>query len=137
MTTVALIAASIAALVLAAVGVRVYSLVKRLHQLADQVGDVIESSVGPAVKAVGDTARGAQSAVGKLDDGMESLANALGRVDRLTAHMEADSVARTVVQPIVGKLLAWVSGLRKGMKSARGERGEKTEAGEGAETEAG
>lgn len=137
MTTVALIAASLAALVLAALGIRAYCLVKRLHRLADQVGDLVDSDVGPTMRAWGDTARGARGAVEKLDGGLGSLASTLDRADRLTAHLEPDSMTRTVMQPVVAKIVSWVSGVRKGLGSVRKRPAETTGAAEGSDTETG
>lgn len=136
MTTVALIAVSLAALVLAAVGIRVYCLVKRLERLADKVGEVVSSEAGPAVRAVGDVARGARGAAEKLEAGMGSLASTLERADRLTAGLEPDSMARRVVEPVVGKMVTWIMGVRKGLRSVRKEQPEGAAA-EGSETETG
>lgn len=137
MATVALIAASLAALVLAAVGIRAYFLVKRLHGVLDRVDQLVASDATTTVRALGDTARGAQAAVAKLEDGLSALASTLERVDRLSANLEPDSMARTVAQPIVTKVLAWISGLRKGLGSVRKKGAPAGEAAEGAETEAG
>jgi hypothetical protein len=137
MTTVALIAASLAALVLAAVGIRAYFVVKRLHALLDRVDQLVASDVAATVRALGDTARGAQAAVAKLENGLSTLASTLERVDRLSANLEPDSMARTVAQPVVTKVLGWISGLRKGLGSARKKGAPAVEAAEGAETEAG
>jgi hypothetical protein len=137
MTTVALIAASLAGLVLAAVGIRVYFLVKRLERLADQVGEFVASEAGPTVRALGDTARGARGAAEKLEEGLGSLASTLGRVDRLTAELEPDSIARRMVEPVVAKIVSWIMGVRKGLRAVRKEKSERAEAAEGSETETG
>jgi hypothetical protein len=127
MENLALFAAALAAFVLAAVGIRVYFLVKRVHRLLD-------SEVGDMVRAWSDVARGVQEAVGKVDDGLSSLATSLQRVDRLTEKLEPEAMARTVLKPTVAKILSWIRGLRKGLASARG--GEKSPTAED-ETEAG
>jgi len=137
MTTVALIAASLAGLVLAVVGIRVYFLVLRLHRLLDQVGESVASDVGPTMRALGDTARGAQGAVEKLEKGLTSLASTLDRADRLTAELEPDSMARRVMEPVVAKIVAWISGVRKGLGSVRKGRAGAAEAAEGSDTETG
>ncbi|MCJ7822451.1 MAG: hypothetical protein MUQ26_05120 [Armatimonadetes bacterium] len=137
MATVALIAASLAALVLAVVGIRAYFLVKRLHLLLDHVDQLVASDVTTTVRALGDTARGARTAVAKLEGGLSALARTLERVERLSANLEPDSVARTVAQPVVTRLLGWVSGLRKGLGAARTKGPPAGEVAEGAETEAG
>ncbi len=137
MATVALIAASLAGLALAAVGIRAYFLVKRLERLADQLRDFVTSEAGPTMRAVGDTARGARGAAEKLEEGLGSLASTLERADRLTAELEPDSMARRVMEPVVAKIVSWVSGLRKGLGSVRKGRAEAGEAAEGSETETG
>ncbi len=137
MQTVALIAASLAALVLAVVGIRLYFVVKRLHEVLDRVDQLVASEATTTVRALGDTARGAQAAVAKLEDGLAALASTLARVDRLSANLEPDSMARAVAQPIVGKVVAWISGLRKGLGSVRKKGAPPDETAEGAETEAG
>ena len=137
MEKLALLAAAVALLALAAVAIRAYFLVKRIHQLTDQVGRLLESEVSSTIRALGDTARGAQAAVGKLDDGLGSLASSLDRVDRLTAKLEPESLARTVLHPTVARLAAWVGGLRKGLASSRARRRQEEKANEGEHTEAG
>jgi hypothetical protein len=120
MAELALLAAALAGLAVAALAIRAYYAVKGLHQLIERVGRVVESEVAGAVRTLGETARGVQQTVGKLDEGLQSLANTLDRVDRLSAKLEPESLARTVVTPAVAKLATWIGGLRKGLASARG-----------------
>ena len=137
MSTVALIAASLAALVLAVVGIKVYVLLTRVHRLLDQVGRILESDVRPTIEALGGVAQGARRAVGKVDDGLTSVANALERVDRLTGRLEPDSVARGVVEPLVAKILAWITRGQKGAASAGKPGASETSVEQGEEPEAG
>jgi hypothetical protein len=137
MEKLALFAAAVALLALAALAIRAYLLVKRIHDLVDQVGRLVDSDVGSTVRAWGDTARGVQQAVGKLDDGFGSLATSLDRVDRLTERLEPESLARTVVQPAVAKIASWLVGLRKGLASARERPQREPRTTPGEETEAG
>lgn len=130
MATVALMAATVAALVLAAVGIRTYFLLTRIQKLVD-------SEVASTMRALGDTARGAQEALRKLDKGLTSLASSMERVDRLTEHLDPDSMARTMVKPVVAKIVSWISGVRKGLASVRRRKGAEKPIGEGEETEAG
>jgi hypothetical protein len=123
MAELALLAATLAALAVTAVAIRAYLAMGRLHRLVEQVGKV-EAELAQTIEAWGQTARGVQQAVGNLDDGLKSLAKTLERVDRLTERLEPESVARTVVAPMVAKMAAWVSGLRKGLASARGGKGQ-------------
>jgi len=119
MSSFALFAVSLAALAAVAVAIRIFVLVGRLQQLVETVKRTVESDVTDTVRELGETARGVQKAVGKLDDGLGSLASALDRVDRLTEKLEPDSVTRTVVQPAVAKIAAWIGGVRKGVSAAR------------------
>jgi hypothetical protein len=138
MQTFAWFAAAIALLALAALAVRLIMLVARVHALVDKVGGLVENDVASTVRAMGDTARGAQQAIGKLDKGLDSLATSLERVDRITQKLEPESLARTVMQPAVAKVTSWVAGLRRGLSSVltRG-KGQTKEGGEGTETEVG
>ena len=137
MQTVALVAATVVALIFSAVGIRALLLQARIGRLLDQVGRMLESDVRPTIEALGGVAQGARKAVGKVDDGLTSVANTLARVDRMTARLEPDSVARNVVEPLVTKILAWITGGRKGAASggkpdapeASVEQGEEPEAG--------
>ena len=113
MSSLALFALTLAALAAVAVGIRIFVLVGRLQQLLETVKRTVESDVTDTVRELG------EKAVGKLDDGLGSLASSLDRVDRLTEKLEPDSVTRTVVQPAVAKIAAWIGGVRKGMSAAR------------------
>ena len=137
MEKLALLAAALALLALTALAVRAYFLLKRIHQLVDQVGRLVDSDVASTVRALGDTARGAQQAVGKLDKGLASLANSLDRLDRLTVNLEPESLARTVLQPALAKTVAWLGGVRKGLASVRVRASKQKRVGEAAETETG
>lgn len=119
MSGFALFAVSLAALAAVAVAIRIFVLLGRVQQLVETVKRTVESDVTDTVRELGETARGVQKAVGKLDDGLGSLASSLDRVDRLTEKLEPDSVTRTVVQPAVAKIAAWIGGVRKGMSAAR------------------
>jgi len=121
MAELALLAAALAGVAVAALAIRGYYAVKGLHQLIDRLGQVVETEVAGAVRTLGETARGVQQTVGKLDDGLQSLANTLERVDRLSAKLEPESLARRVMTPAAAKLATWVGGLRKGLASARGD----------------
>lgn len=137
MSTVALIAASLAALVLAVVGIKVYVLLTRVHRLMDQLGRILESDVRPTIEALGGVAQGARKAVGKVDDGLTAVASTLERVDRVTGQLEPDSVARGLLEPLVARILAWITRGQRGAASAgkagacetSAERGEEPEAG--------
>ena len=131
------LAAAIALLALAALAIRVYVLVTRVHRLTDQVSRLVESDVAAAIRALGDTARGARHAIGKLDDGFASLAKSLQRIDRLTEKLEPESMAQTVLRPAVAKIGSWLAGVRRGLASVRTRRGRDAGAGEAGETEAG
>ena len=130
MATVALIAAAVAALALAAVGIRLYFLLTRIQKLVD-------SEVASTIRALGDTARGAQETLRKLDKGLTSLGSSLERVDRLTEHLEPESMARKMMKPVVAKIVSWISGVRQGLASVRRRKAVEKSVGEGEETEAG
>jgi len=122
MKTAALIAttaATVAMLVCIAVGIGALLLQARIRRLADQMQKTLESEVSTTLRAWRDAAQGLREAVAKLDSGLGSLANTLQRLDRLTEKLEPDALARTLLQPALAKLLAWLGGLRKGLASAR------------------
>ena len=112
MNTLVLAAAFIALAAVTAVAVRAYLFVKRVHQLVDR-------DVSAVIQDLGETVQGARRAVGKLDDNLDSLASTLARIDRVTAALEPDSLARVVAQPALRKLATWLGGLRRGLAAAR------------------
>jgi len=116
MNTLVLAAAFIALVAVTAVAVRAYLLVKRLHDLVDR-------DVSAVIEDLGETVQGTRRAVGKVDDNLDSLASTLARVDRVTAALEPDSLARVVAQPALRKLATWLGGLRRGLATARSQSG--------------
>jgi hypothetical protein len=125
MSELVLLAAVVALLALAALAIRAYFLVRRAHQFLDQVGRLVEEEVRVTLGRLAETARGVEKTVGKLDEGLSSLASTLARVDRLGEKLEPESLARTIISPAVGKITSWIAGVRRGMRSvrARKERG--------------
>lgn len=131
------LAAAVALLALAALAIRAYLFVKRLHRLTDQISRLVESDVAPSIRALGDIAQGARQAVGKLDDGLGSLANSLQRIDRLTEKLEPEAMTRTMLHPAVAKIVSWLTGVRKGIASVRAHRRGHAGASDAEEAEAG
>ena len=102
-----------------AVGIGALCLQARIRRLADRFQSVLDSEVTSLVRAWAEAARGVQQAAGELDHGLGALSRTLERLDRLSERLEPDALARTVLQPALAKLLAWVGGLRRGLASAR------------------
>ncbi len=117
MTTVALVFATIAALVFIAVGIGALCVQARIRDLVDRLQSILDSEVTPLVRAWTEAARGVQHSAGELDRGLGALARTLDRLDRLTEKLQPDSLARTLLHPALAKLLAWLGGFRKGVAS--------------------
>lgn len=137
MEKVALAAATLAALVVAVVAIRLYMLISRAQSAVDRLERLLGSEAVSAVRAWEEAARGVGEAAGKLGAGLESLASALRRLDRVTEKVEPEVLRLTAIQPAVAKVASWLGGVSKGLADVMG-RGPKTKAaGEGVETEAG
>ena len=130
MNTLVMVAALAALLALTAVAIRAYLLIGRVHQLVD-------SEVSATIRSLEETVQGVRRTAGKLDDNLESLGTTLARVERLTATLEPDALARTVAQPALRTLASWLRGLRRGLESVRGEHPRLREAKGEDESEAG
>jgi hypothetical protein len=136
MEKVALGAATLAALAVIVLCVKLYALISRAESVVERLGRLVESEVGSALRSWEEAARGVQAVAGKLDDGLEALASTLHRVDRITAKLEPEVLRLTAIQPTVAKVASWLSGIRKGLAGAVGQR-PKADAGDGVETELG
>jgi hypothetical protein len=137
MQTVALVVATVTALVFTAVGVRALFLQARIGRLIEQAGGTLDSDVRQALAAWVEAARGLQQAVGKLEQGMTALNRSLDRVDRITKTLEGDLHALSVVQPVISRIGSWLGGVRKGLSKVGGGRAGVRRAAEGVDTEAG
>jgi hypothetical protein len=137
MQTVALVVATVAALVLTAVGVRALFLQARIGRLIEQAGRTLDSDARQALGAWTEAARGLQQAVGKLEQGAAALNRSLDRVDRITKTLEADLRALSVIQPTISRIGSWLGGVRKGLSELGGRRPRVGRAAEGVDTEAG
>jgi hypothetical protein len=115
MSSVALIAITLAALAVAALAVRTYVLVRRAHEVVDRVAEVVDTDIAGTAQAWRETARGVQQAAGKLERGLSSLASTADRLDRLAAKLDQEPLARLLVAPTLSKLSAWVAGVRRGL----------------------
>ncbi len=118
MTSFALLAVGVAGLAVAVVAVRAWLGLARLERALRS----LEAHAEATAREWQEAARGVRRVAGKLEGGVESLANTLERVDRMTAAVEPQSLARTVVAPAAERLGAWLAGLRKGLAGLRGER---------------
>jgi hypothetical protein len=112
MELLVLVTAFVALLALTAVAIRLYMLVRRVHQLVD-------GEISATVRNLGETVQGIRRTVGKLDEGLASLNSTLSRVDRVTTTLEPESLARTMAQPALRKLASWLGGLRRGLATVR------------------
>jgi len=137
MQTVALVVATVAALVFTAVGVRALLLQARIGRLIEQAGRTLDPDVRQALAAWAEAARGLQQAVGKLEQGMAVLNRSLDRVDRITKTLEADLDTLSAIQPVVSRIGSWLGGVRKGLSEVGGRRPKARRAAEGVDTEAG
>jgi len=119
MTTAALVCATVVAIIFICVGIGALCLQARLRRLLAQVENTLDPEVREMLRAWREAAQGVQQAARKLDEGLAALARTLERVDRLSQKLEPDSLARTLLQPAVAKLLAWLAGVQKGLASVR------------------
>lgn len=135
MENLALLAATLAATALIVLSVRVYALVARATAVVEKAGRLMDTEVTEAVRAWGEAARGVENAVGKLDQGLESLTITLARVDRVTQKLEPETLTLSMLQPAFAKVSSWLGGVRRGLSEVAGHRAKTT--GEGVETEVG
>ena len=135
MANFALVLAILAALLFIFLLAKVYVLVARATAVLDKIGRLVDAEMVEAVGAWGEAARGVQNAVGKLDQGLESLSGILARLDRATQRLEPEALTLSVLQPALAKVGSWLGGVRRGLSGVTGHR-EKT-VGEGVETEVG
>jgi len=137
METLALLAATLAAVALIVVSVKAYFLMIRAQAVVDRLGRLVDSELTPTVRAWEETARGVQNAARKLDEGLGSLARTLGRVDRMSEKLEPEVVTLSVIQPAMAKVVSWLGGVRKGLGDVVGHRPRAKGTAEGVETEVG
>jgi uncharacterized protein YoxC len=116
MDKLVLLAALVALIALTVAVIRLCALIKRLHRLVD-------CEVSATVRDMGETVQGIRRTVGKLDDGLDSLNSTLARVDRMTATVAPESLARSVAQPALRKVASWLGGLRRGLAAQSGRTG--------------
>jgi len=109
---------TLAGLAVLAAAVSWLFLVRRLRQLADQIGHAVQAEARQAFLSWKAAADAVQRSAGKLDQGLESLARTLDRADRVTERLEPESLTHTVVAPLLVKIGAWLGGFRKGLGSA-------------------
>jgi len=137
MTTIALVAATAAALVFIAVGVRALLLQRRIARLLDQVRRTLDSDVRQALVAWTEAAQGVQRVAGKLEEAIEPLNACLCRADRVSERFEPDLLAVSMIQPAITRMSTWLDGVRKGLSEIRGRRPRRPPPGGGIDTEAG
>ena len=137
METLALLAATLAAVALIVVSVKAYFLMIRAQAVVDRLGRLVDSELTPTVRAWEETARGVQNAARKLDEGLGSLARTLARVDRMSEKLEPEVVTLSVIQPAMAKVVSWLGGVRKGLGEVVGHRPRAKGTAEGVETEVG
>jgi len=137
METLALLAATLAAVALIVVSVKAYFLMIRAQAVVDRLGRLVDSELTPTVRAWEETARGVQNAARKLDEGLGSLARTLARVDRMSEKLEPEVVTLSVIQPAMAKVVSWLGGVRKGLGDVVGHRPRAKGTAEGVETEVG
>ena len=123
MEQLALLGAFVAAIAIAALAIRAYYLIKRVHAIVDSV----EKEIAPITRGANEIVQTVKGAADKLDAGAASVAKALERVDHLTERLEPESWPRTLVGSTLGRLKSWVAGFRKGVASVRGAKGAKGE----------
>lgn len=135
MADLAMAVATLAALALIFLAVKIYLLVARATTLVDKVGRLVDTEIAEAARAWGEAARGVQNAVGKLDQGLESLSVTLGRVDRVAQRLEPEQLTLSMLQPALAKVSSWLGGVRRGLSEVTGHKAKAV--GEGVETEVG
>jgi hypothetical protein len=132
-----LVAATAAALVLIAVGVRALLLQTRIAHLLDQVQRTLDSDVRQALGAWTEAAQGVQRAAGKLEEAIGPLNACLCRADRVSERLEPDLLAVSMIQPAITRMSTWLDGVRRGLSEIRGRRPRRPLPGSGIDTEAG
>ena len=135
METLALLAATLAAAALVALIIKAYILVARATALVEKVGQLVDADIATSARSWGEAARGVQTAVGKLERGLESLSSTLARIERMTQRLEAEAMTLSVLQPALAKVGSWLGGLRRGFSGVVGHKVKPP--GEGVETEVG
>ncbi|MFB3881035.1 MAG: hypothetical protein ACE149_07210 [Armatimonadota bacterium] len=137
MTTIALVAATAAALVFIAVGVRALLLQARIARLVDQIQRTLDSDLRQTLGAWRQAAQGVQRTAGKLEDAIVPLNACLCRADRVSERFEPDLLTVSMIQPAIARVSSWLDGVRKGLSGARGGRPKRTPPGGSIETEVG
>lgn len=137
METVALLAATLAAVALIVISVKAYFVMVRAEAVVARLGRLIDAELSPTVRAWEETARGVQSATRKLDEGLSPLVRTLARVDRVSEKLEPEALTLSVVQPAVTKVVSWLGGVKKGLGEVVGHRPRAKGTAEGVETEVG
>jgi hypothetical protein len=135
METLALFAAILAAAALIVLIIKAYIFVARATAVLEKVGHLVDTDVAAAARSWCEAARGVQNAVGKLDQGLESLSSTLARVDRMTQKLEPETLTLSMLQPALSRVSSWLGGIRRGLSEVVGRKGKL--ASEGVETEAG
>lgn len=123
MAVVSQAAVTVAALVVAALGVRLYLLAGRVRAVAEEVRKALNPELTAAVREWREAALGVKQAVGKVDRGASSLAEVLARLERVSGRLEQDSLVRVLMSPAVAKATAWLAGVRRGLAKVQQQRG--------------
>jgi hypothetical protein len=126
MAEVTLVAATVAALAVVVLVIRMLFLIRRVQRVWERLDRAIESDLSPAVRELGEVARGIRQAAGKLDGDLVSLGRTLDRVDRFTEKLEPELLAHLLTGPLA-RVASWVAGVRRGLrvhahKDSRGRR---------------
>jgi len=115
MAEVTLVAAALAALAVVVLVIRLLFLARRVQRVWERIDRTIESDLSPAIRELGETARGIRQAAGKLDANLVSLGHTLDRADRFTEKLEPELLAHLLTGPLA-RVASWVAGVRRGMR---------------------
>jgi len=118
MTTVALVAGTLAALAVIILVIRVLFLVRRVQQVWERLDQAVEGDLRPGIREWGEAARGIRRAAGKLEGNLTSLGRTLDWVGLFTDKLEPELVAHLLTGPL-GRLASWVAGVRRGLRAYR------------------
>ncbi len=115
MAEVTLIAAAVAAMAVVVLVIRLLFLVRRVQRVWDRLDRAIESDLSPAIRELGEVARGIRQATGKLDADLVSLGRTLDRADRFTEKLEPELLTHLLTGPLA-RVASWVTGVRRGLR---------------------
>jgi len=112
MVELALVAATLAALAVIVLAVRILFLVRRVQKVWERVDHTIRSDLSPGICAWRDAARGVQQAAAKLEGGLAGIERIIHRLDGLSERLDSGLLMGLALT----KLSSWLAGVRRGLR---------------------